>query len=395
MKKASLFLFALLVSGTLDLFSQQSNDAEVYLITCSPGTETYSIYGHSALRIVIPENNSDLAYNWGVFDFATPHFAWKFAKGRLDYMLGVYSFNSFLQEYFLEQRSVYQQKINLEQNEIEKLFAMITENMKPENIKYRYDFFYDNCSTRIRDLLEKSLGGKIVYPPELPRDIPTFRDKIHLYQQNYPWLQFGVDILLGTPADKKASLRDRMFLPIDLQKGMSRVVINRNNKMIPLLQNPSTLLEFAPSQVKPGFVTSPIFIFSLLLILIIVLSATIRSKRVNKIIDVIIFAAFSLLAILILFFSFFSDHQQTRWNLNIIWLSPFIILCLASVVFDKDWHAWFRIVFFLASIVFIIQIAFPYAFNNSFLPLELLIVLRSSMRSGFSWNPLSLDLTEI
>jgi hypothetical protein len=395
MKKASLFLSMLLISGSLSLVSQQSSVAEVYLLTCAPGTATYSIYGHSALRIVIPEKNSDMVYNWGVFDFATPNFVWKFAKGRLEYMLGVYSFDRFLQEYFLEQRSVYQQKINLEPNEIETLFALIQENLKPENVSYRYDFFYDDCSTRIRDLLEKSIGEKLIYPPETAREIPTFREKVNQYQQPYPWLLFGVDLLLGSPADKKANLRDRMFLPIDMQEGLSEALVNRNSKMIPLLQNPDTLLEFDPPVVKKSLFTSPMFVFSLILILIIILSAAIRTKSANKVIDLLVFSIFTLLAILLLFFNFFTDHQQTKWNLNMIWLSPFIILCLISLIFNKEWHSWFKLVFFLALIAFLIQIVFPKAFNNAFIPLELMIAIRASIRSGFSWNPLSINLTEV
>jgi hypothetical protein len=395
MKKIRFVLLILLVSVNYNLFSQQSPGAEVYLVTCSPGTETYSIYGHSALRIVIPSENLDMAYNWGVFDFATPNFVWKFAKGRLEYMLGVYSFDRFLQDYFLEQRSVVQQKINLEPGEIEILFALITENLKPENRKYRYDFFYDDCSTRIRDLLEKSVGEKLKYPPEISKDIPTFREKVNQYQQPYPWLQLGIDFLMGTPGDKKANLRDRMFLPIDLREGLSQTVVNRNSKMIPLLQNPSYLLEFDPPEKKQGFFTSPMFIFSLLLILIIVLSATVRGRAANKAIDLVIFSFFSILTLMMIFFNFFTDHQQMKWNLNIIWLSPFIILCLVSLILNKAWFIWFKIVLFLSLLIFTIQIVFPNAFNTAFIPLVLILAVRCSIRSGFSWNPLSAHLTEI
>jgi hypothetical protein len=310
-------------------------------------------------------------------------------------MLGAYSFDRFLQDYFLEQRSVVQQKINLEPGEIEILFALINENLKPENRKYRYDFFYDDCSTRIRDLLEKSVGEKLKYPPEISKDIPTFREKVNQYQQPYPWLQLGIDFLMGTPGDKKANLRDRMFLPIDLREGLSQTVVNRNSKMIPLLQNPSYLLEFDPPEKKQGFFTSPMFIFSLLLIIIVVLSATIRGRTANKAIDLVIFSFFSLLALMMIFFNFFTDHQQMKWNLNIIWLSPFIILCLVSLILNKEWYIWFKIVLFLSLLIFAIQIVFPNAFNTAFIPLMLMLAVRCSIRSGFSWNPLSAHLTEI
>ena len=127
---------------------------------------------------------------------------------------------------------------------MKRLLNLISENLKPENVKYRYDFFYDDCSTRIRDLLEKSIGSKLLYPPAETKNLPTFRDKVGEYQKDYMWLKLGIDLIMGIPADKKASLRDQMFLPFDLQRGLSEAVINRGNKMIPLLQNPVSVIEF-------------------------------------------------------------------------------------------------------------------------------------------------------
>lgn len=391
MKKTILAISIMLLNGSLYLFSQQIPETKVFLLTCSPGTATYSIYGHSALRIINPEQNSDLVYNWGVFDFSTPNFVWKFAKGRLMYQLGVDTYDKFLQIYFFEQRWVQSQRINLDNDEINRLYELIKENLKPENVKYHYDFFYDNCSTRIRDILEKSVGVKLLYPPEERKGIPTFRDKIGEYQMPYPWLKLGVDLLVGTPGDKKASFRERMFLPIDMQTGLSDAVISRDGKMIPLLQNPETVLESDPPEKKQIFYTSPIFIFSLLLIGIILFSALYRNKKANKILDIVVFSVFSVLALLMIFFNFFSDHPQLKWNLNIVWLNPFVILCLASVAFNRDWQVWFRIVFFMALLLTVILMIFPGAFNNAFIPLILILLLRSAARAGFTWNPLSVN----
>lgn len=390
MKKAIFFLLVTLVSGVQNLVSQEIPAAEVYLITCGPGTATYSIYGHSALRIVIPETNSDLVYNWGVFDFDTPNFAWKFAKGRLDYSLGVYPYKRFLEDYFFEQRWVVSQRMNLEQDEIEQLFALITENLKPENIKYRYDFFYDDCSTRIRDILEKSIGDKLLYPPDEPKkSLPTFRDKVGEYQRAYPWMNFGVDLIMGSPGDKKASVRDMMFLPIDLKNGLSAAVVNRNSRMIPLLRDPEIVLPAGNQVKKEKFFTSPFFIFTLLIIVVLILTAIYRGKTFNKTIDIILFTLFSVLALLMIFFNFFTDHQQMRWNLNIIWLNPAILFCLASLVSNKHWQMWFRITFFLAAGFLAFVIILPQEINDAFVPLIITLAIRSSVRSGFSWNPLS------
>jgi hypothetical protein len=389
MKKILFVLVFIILAGSANLLSQDTENVSVYLITCGPGTATYSIYGHSALRIAIPERNSDLVYNWGVFDFATPNFVWKFAKGRLEYKLGVVSFDRFQQEYFLEQRWIQSQKINLEPGEINILFGLIAENLKPENLSYRYDFFYDDCSTRIRDLLEKSIGSKLTYPPDEKKNIPSFRDLVGKYQRPLPWLDFGVDLIMGSPGEKKASYRDKMFLPIDMQEGLSEALINRNSRLIPLLQNPEKVLDFDSPAIKQSFFISPIFVFSLLLILLIIFFALNRNKTAVKVADIIIFSIFSLLALLMIFFNFFTDHQQMKWNLNIIWLSPFVILCLADVILNKGWQTWFRIVFALCILSFIIQLIIPRAFNQAFIPLLLILLLRTSARAGFSWNPLS------
>jgi hypothetical protein len=190
MKKNLLILALILLAGNIHLYAQSNSAIRAYLLTCAPGTEIYSVYGHSALRIVNIDNGSDVVYNWGVFDFATPHFALKFAKGRLDYMVDDTSLQNFLEEYIYEKRSVYEQKVNLEPEEIQKLLALLEENLKPENIKYRYDFFYDDCSTRIRDLLEKTIGSKLLYPPDEKKGLPTFREKVSKYQKPYPWLDY-------------------------------------------------------------------------------------------------------------------------------------------------------------------------------------------------------------
>ena len=346
-----IFLICIIISFVSfpRVLSQQSNDTIVYLLTCGPGTETYSIYGHSAIRIALSEQHSDIVYNWGVFDYSTPNFAWKFAKGRLDYMLDTQSLKSFLESYFFEKRYVYSQQMNIDAGEKRKLLELINENLKPENIKYRYDFFYDDCSTRIRDLFEKSIGEKLKYPPAETGKMPTFRDMVGKYQDPYPWYKFGVDLIMGSTSDKRAAFRDRMFLPIDMKDELSEALVYRGDRMIPLLRNPETLLDFEAPKIKPNFFTSPPFIFTLVIILILILAALTKSLKIIRIIDIVIYSVFSILSVLMIFFNFFTDHQQMKWNLNIIWLNPFIIVCLITLILNKTGTVWFRIVFFISA----------------------------------------------
>jgi hypothetical protein len=390
MKKIFLILTVLLSVNVHTTSSQTGNDTLVYLLTCGTGTETYSIYGHSALRVVYPEKQLDLVYNWGVFDFSTPNFAWKFAKGRLDYMLAVEPLKSFVQSYNYEKRYVQSQKLNLTNTEISKLVTLINENLRPENVKYRYDFFYDDCSTRIRDLIEKSVGEKLLYPPEARGKSPTFRDMVGKYQDPFPWLKFGIDLIMGSSSDKPASFRDRMFIPIDLQKELSESVINRDGKMTPLLQNPVRILDFAPPAVKQNILITPAFVFTALFIIILMLSALIKKRKIIKWFDIVIFTLFSVLAGLMIFFNFFTDHGQMRLNLNIIWLNPVIIICLILIITGRQGIIWFRLLFYILAAFLIIHFILPQSFNIGILPLLLILIIRSSVRAGFEWNPLSL-----
>lgn len=390
MKKITI-LTALFLSLLLNKsFSQEVNDTIVYLLTCNPGTETYSIYGHSALRIVDNVNHTDIVYNWGVFDFNTPHFGWKFAKGRLDYMLIEEDMEDFLRTYHYEKRAVFSQRANLKSSEIKTLISLIQFNLRPENVKYRYDFFYDDCSTRIRDLFEKSLGNRLVYPPQDLDENLTFRDLIGKYQKPFPWLRFGIDLLIGSPADKLASFRDKMFLPLEMKNGLSQALINREGKMSPLLQNPETLLDFDMPDVNASRLFSPENVFSAFLILLVILIPLIKRRKIIDIIDITVLFVFSLLALLLIFFNFFTDHQQLRMNLNIIWLNPLIIVCLLLILFKREGILWFRILFAVSAIFLAIHLLLPQDFNNGILPLILILVYRTSARSAFAWNPFTL-----
>lgn len=392
MKRIFFICLLFLLISLPGVFSQQPNDTIAYLLTCGPGTETYSIYGHSAIRIVIREKHTDTVYNWGVFEFNTKNFAWKFAKGRLDYMLDTESLKGFIQSYFFEKRYVCSQKINIDAKEIHKLTELINENLKPENIKYRYDFFFDDCSTRIRDLLEKSIGEILKYPPPETGRIPTFRDLVAKYQNPYPWLRFGVDLIMGSTSDKKAVFRDRMFLPIELKDELSKAVIHRSGKMIPLLQNPEILLDFDAPVIKQKILASPPFIITMVIVLILILAGLTKSRKIIRLMDIGIYSVFSVLSLLMIFFNFFTDHQQMKWNLNILWLNPFIIVCLALLILNKTGTLWYRVVFYISACFLVLQIILPQSFNIAFLLLDIIILIRSSVRSEFDWNPLSLPV---
>ena len=194
---------------------------------------------------------------------------------------------------------------------------------------------------------------------------------------------------MGTPGDKKALFRDRMFLPDYLQLNLARAVINRDRKMIPLLQPTQVEMEFSPPVYKSPFYSEPMFIFGLLFIVLFILSARFQNKQFMNYLDIFIFLCFSLLAVLMIFFNFFTDHMQTRMNLNIIWFNPVIIICLVCLIINRECKAWFRAVFFLSLVFLPLVIITPHRVDFSLLPIILILALRSAPRSGFSWYPLT------
>jgi hypothetical protein len=383
MKRALTTLLLTLTIFSASFASRSDSETEIYLLTILPGKEIYSMYGHSALRIVIPERNFDQVFNWGVFDFNTPNFGYKFAKGRLNYMLAVYPYERFLQEYFLEQRTVLSQRLNLLPEEKSKLTELAFENLKPENVYYLYDFFYDNCATRIRDIIIKSIDGSLSVPESKRRETPTFRKLIDNYQKPYRWLDLGIDLLLGLPADSKASAMEQMFLPDYLMSNLSEATVVRASESSYLLEEPGIVFDFDPPAISSSRFTSPMLIlWSLLAIIMIVSLSNIKMKWIRRI-DITLFIIYSFLALLLIFTIFMTDHGALKWNLNIIWLSPLVLISLIQVVLKATKPYWYRVNLAVSAVLLVAAPLLPQSFNRYFVPVMLILIIRLFFLSRF------------
>lgn len=387
---------AQLQSGSALLQLQSAINMEVYLVTCGAGGETYSMYGHSALRITNIESGSDIVYNWGVFDFSTPNFAYKFARGRLDYLLAAYPFSSFLQEYLREERSVVTQKINLTGRDKIELHLLLVDNLKPENRSYRYDFFMDNCATRIRDILETALGGNLIYPEGevLPvtmgsgrmmpaeNSIPSFRDRINEYQQgSLVWMDMGIDLLLGSPADRACGYRESMFLPDYLMSNLSAAkVVSGRDGAVPLLEEPVVMLAFDPPSMKNKFFTMPWFLISLAAVVLIILTYRVRNRWLQNGFDTLFFTVLVILSFLMIFTNYLTDHEAMGNNYNIIWLNP-LLLAAPVMIFLRPPNRWYWMSQIALTLTFMVVIVIvKQAINPAFIPLMILLIARSHYR---------------
>ena len=210
------FFLLLLPAGQA---SANNNDSiRLSLLTCAPGEEIYSLFGHTAIRYENPSQGIDVVFNYGLFSFNTPNFIFRFSLGETDYQLGATDYERFAAEYAFFGRSVWQQTLNLTDEEKTELIRLLQENYRPENRVYRYNFFYDNCATRPRDKIEESIAGKVIYPAEPQDGSHTFRDIVHQYCKGHPWARFGIDLCIGSEADQPITQRQMMFAPFYLME---------------------------------------------------------------------------------------------------------------------------------------------------------------------------------
>lgn len=317
--KTFLFTFILLFSFIQLNAQQLSPKATVSVVTCGPGSELYSSFGHSAFRVFDPILGLDKIYNYGTFDFNAPNFYLNFAKGKLIYLLSTTDFNRFLRYYQYENRWVKTQVLNLSENEVQQMFTFLENNAKPENRDYLYDFFYDNCSTKIEDVVRAVLNEKVVFSNNHITNYKSHRDLIADYTSNFKWGKFGIDLALGSVIDDEASKNDYKFLPDYIFEAFNNATIQKNNKIEPLVKEEITILNEIPVHKSTEYF-SPFNIFLVLSILIIYITYKNyqKSKR-NKILDFSIYSISGIIGIVVLLLWFASSHTATYQNYNFLW----------------------------------------------------------------------------
>ncbi len=213
MRLIKVFLAGLFITLSIASNAQQiTPNAKISLLTCSSGEELYSTFGHSAIRVKDTTTGQDIVFNYGVFDFDTPHFYWKFVRGKLMYQLAIQSTYRFIRAYNYEGRSVKEEQFNLTRNEKAQLIRYLKKNYQPENRYYLYDFFYKNCSSIIWEVVKPRINAELKFDSTAYK-AKTFREMLHPPLEEMPWSEFGIDIALGLPADKKAGFIEQMFLP--------------------------------------------------------------------------------------------------------------------------------------------------------------------------------------
>ena len=304
-------------------------------MTCGPWSgAVYAVYGHTALWVRDDSTHIDAVFNYGFFDSSQPNFIYHFVRGETDYILGVTSFEDFISEYRYKGVAVWEQPLNLSQSEKQALWEALYINSLPENRGYRYNFLYDNCATRPRDMVEKYIGGKIVYPQTNPDQ--SYRDLLHECLNPYPWMKFGIDLIIGAPADQKIDERAKMFLPIYLMRAFEGAKVEKNDSTVyPLVKETKTMLSATSNPTNEdkhhfSLLSDPLYSFLALFVIGLAITIFQIKKKsrssLPKIFDTFLFGMAGIGGGIIFFLMFFSVHPATNPNWNFVWMNIFALL---------------------------------------------------------------------
>lgn len=313
---------------------EKRDSVVVSLITCWPGSDVYELCGHEALRVrgVAGGMPVDTVWNYGVFDFNTPNFIYRFVKGETDYLLAGYPFEWFLPEYQATGRKVVEQDLNLTQDEALRLVGMLREEGKPENRTYRYNYVRDNCATRILDRIDSVAGKKVVYPDKI--NYGSFRKAMRHYHRDYPWYQFGIDLALGSGIDVPISGREEMFIPVEMAGKAAEARLPDGRPLVSATRvlNQGVLNATLPP--TPWYLTPLTFAWIIFAISVFTAFWMWKSSKIAKVVYSVWFGICGLAGCLIAFLVFVSEHEATSPNVLILWLNP-LQLILAFTVWSR------------------------------------------------------------
>ncbi|NRT15156.1 hypothetical protein HNP99_001503 [Flavobacterium sp. 28A] len=311
---ASLYIF--LICSISNLSAQKltlSNETKVSVLTCGTGNESYSLFGHTAIRIADPKNFIDIVYNYGAFDFNTPNFVLKFVKGDLQYFAVAHPYTDFINEYTYEKRAVYEQELNVSQQLKQDLFDNLKTSLSSGESYYTYKFIDKNCTSMVVDILNKTLKTKAIVK-NADTNL-TYRTILFPYFDHHFYEKLGTSIIFGEKVDRMGT---QIFLPFELMKSLEKTSFENH-----LLANKThTILSYETE--SPFSWWNNAYTYLLLLAIVVL----INSKSVNQFYLLIM----ALLGAFFVFAGFYSFHQELAWNYNILLFNPLLFILLYFII---------------------------------------------------------------
>lgn len=338
------------------LVRDHSDSIRVSLVTCSPGTAVYEVYGHTALRVEIPSAGVDLVVNYGLFSFDAPNFIWRFIKGETDYVVGTIGYPIFENEYTDRGSTVTLQQLNLSREEKVALVQLLDRNLRPENRKYRYNFLYNNCSNKAAAKVEEALVAQLQPVGNLREGI-TYRNILHEYNAGYPWMQFGIDYLLGVEADRPITPREQMFAPEYLMRYTGQACLVDSGRVYPYVVRTEVRGELAPDTSVAPLLTPMQAMILLLLFMAVISSLEYLWERRQWWLDVLLLLLQGIMGLVVAFLFFCSGHPTVGSNWQVIYLNPLPLLFLPFIIRSEVRHKVSRLYYVLMAM----PAAFPLA----------------------------------
>lgn len=376
MKK--LLWFICLISSVAN--AQLSEQAIISVLTCGPYQgELYSAFGHSAFRVFDPVRNINVVCNYGTFDFNQPNFYLNFALGRNQYKLSVEEYQGFENRYIYENRFIHEQVLDLTMEQKQKLFAYLQWNALPENESYLYDYFYDNCSTKIRDVLLAALGDDVKFDESHITTDYSIRELTDFYiKEQQPWGDLGIDICLGLPMDKKAAPLEYMFLPDFVESAFDHATINQNGSSVPLVKEKQVTYE-ARAEDSLRRIPHPLYVSGFIALVIVIVTVwDFRRRKATNRFDFVFFGITGLIGILLTFLWFFTNHKAAAYNLNLLWAFPFHVFAALALSKSPKWlTAYFLFTTILALGTLLGWTILPQKLHYALIPLIAALGIRS------------------
>lgn len=358
---------------------QISDEAEISIMTMGPyQPELYSAFGHSAIHLKDPAQNIDWVYNYGVFDFDQENFFWNFARGKMLYQLGLSRYKNFKNNYIRENRYVIEQVLNLNKQEKQKLVDYLTENYKPENREYYYNYVYDNCATRIRKVLVETFPGQIKFDLDYAQEDKTIRGLMDDYLVYQPWGDWIIDIGLGLQIDKVAEPEEYMFLPDYIYMAFDDATFSRDSKVVPLVKETKNIYVPTPEEHSNGFFTPFNFFVILFFVVGFITNRDFKKQKRTKWIDPVLFTLPGLIGWWLVFLWLGTDHLSEK-NMNLLWAIPFhlpLAYLLGIKAFNKFLSKYFLVVSCWYVILLVIWGILPQELHSAIIPFVITMMLR-------------------
>ncbi len=385
--KKKLFLSVLLLTFVLSLRASVLKDSvDFSILTCHPSSEIYRMFGHTAIRYQNVTQKQDLVFNFGTFDFSAPYFLYHFVKGETDYFLAGEEYEQFRLLYTYLGATVDEQRLNLEDDEKVALWNILVKNLQPENRTYRYNYFFDNCTTRARDRIEECVVGGVIYGEMT--DTLSFRRIVHQYMSSAPWYSFGIDMMLGEEADRPITQRQQMFAPQYFHDAANQAK-KKNGE--PFVKSDNLILIGEDVDEPSGFPLSPMLVAWMLFVLTLVLTGVeIRRGKLFWWWEALLFGLQGTAGVVIAFLFFVSIHPTVGSNWMIGMLNPVPLVMLPRILYctikrRKTYYHFYNV---MALVSFLIVMPFSgQYFHPAVTPLALSLLTLSAGHLFMAYLP--------